>query len=228
MSRSRSRGRSPSRAQTSSSASGSTCRPFGRRRPLAPAGAGVARFEGARVRFGVRFGMRGHAVSGDGGRFGKTGDEPVCFQSRYVPGAAGCCHENRRNRNDARRWSGRFHAIETRPDDDEGKVHRRHETVRLLVDRLGGGGSRRELSGTHEGSVAGNDRGDVARSAGAEPPHVRNACAIARAIPAGESGTITPAPRSASSFSRALPRPPAMIAPACPMRRPAGAVVPAT
>ena len=59
------------------------------------------------------------------------------------------------------------------------------------------------------------------------PAHVRSACAIVRAISAGDSGTFTPAPRSASSFSRALPRPPAMIAPACPMRRPAGAVVPA-
>ena len=44
-------------------------------------------------------------------------------------------------------------AIETRSDDDEGRVHRRDETVRLLVDRLGGGGSRRELPGTHEGAL---------------------------------------------------------------------------
>ena len=53
----------------------------------------------------------------------------------------------------SRRAAGISVTIEARSDDDEGRVHRRDETVRLLVDRLGGGGSRRELPGTHEGAL---------------------------------------------------------------------------
>ena len=44
---------------------------------------------------------------------------------------------------------------------------------------------------------------------------------------AGLSATTMPAARSASFFSAAVPFPPAMIAPAWPMRRPGGAVAPA-
>ena len=44
---------------------------------------------------------------------------------------------------------------------------------------------------------------------------------------AGLSAMRTPAARSASIFASAPPRPPATIAPACPIRRPAGAVRPA-
>ena len=43
--------------------------------------------------------------------------------------------------------------IETRSDDDEGRVHRRDEAVRLLVDRLGGGGSRRECQERTKGAL---------------------------------------------------------------------------
>jgi hypothetical protein len=43
----------------------------------------------------------------------------------------------------------------------------------------------------------------------------------------GDSATSTPAARNAVIFSLAVPDPPAMIAPACPMRLPGGAVRPA-
>src|SRR5688572_2174547 len=46
-------------------------------------------------------------------------------------------------------------------------------------------------------------------------------------ISAGLFTTVTPAAVSAAIFSAAVPLPPAMIAPACPMRRPGGAVWPA-
>ena len=44
---------------------------------------------------------------------------------------------------------------------------------------------------------------------------------------AGLFTTLTPAAVSAAIFSAAVPLPPAMIAPACPIRRPGGAVCPA-
>ena len=44
---------------------------------------------------------------------------------------------------------------------------------------------------------------------------------------AGLSTTETPADDSAAIFSAAVPRPPETMAPACPMRRPGGAVRPA-
>src|SRR5689334_7156146 len=44
---------------------------------------------------------------------------------------------------------------------------------------------------------------------------------------AGESATVIPALFIASILSSAPPRPPEMIAPACPIRRPGGAVRPA-
>lgn len=44
---------------------------------------------------------------------------------------------------------------------------------------------------------------------------------------AGDATTLTPAARSAAILSLALPLPPEMMAPACPMRRPGGAVRPA-
>jgi hypothetical protein len=46
-------------------------------------------------------------------------------------------------------------------------------------------------------------------------------------MPAGDSTTWIPDERSAAIFSAAVPLPPAMIAPAWPMRRPGGAVCPA-
>ena len=54
-------------------------------------------------------------------------------------------------------------------------------------------------------------------------------CTAARVRPmsAGDSATAIPAARSASFFSAAVPLPPAMIAPAWPMRLPGGAVAPA-
>src|SRR5213082_2031759 len=50
---------------------------------------------------------------------------------------------------------------------------------------------------------------------------------IVRPIAAGDSVMVTPALRSASILSAAVPLPPAMIAPACPIRRPGGAAAPA-
>ena len=50
---------------------------------------------------------------------------------------------------------------------------------------------------------------------------------IAVPISAGLFTTVTPAAVSAAIFSAAVPLPPAMIAPACPIRRPGGAVWPA-
>ena len=44
---------------------------------------------------------------------------------------------------------------------------------------------------------------------------------------AGDATTVTPAARSAAILSLAVPLPPEMIAPACPIRRPGGAVRPA-
>ncbi len=46
-------------------------------------------------------------------------------------------------------------------------------------------------------------------------------------ISAGDFVTATPAASSAANFSSAVPFPPEIIAPACPMRLPAGAVTPA-
>ena len=46
-------------------------------------------------------------------------------------------------------------------------------------------------------------------------------------IAAGDSVTVTPALLSASILSAAVPLPPAMIAPACPIRLPGGAAAPA-
>ena len=47
-------------------------------------------------------------------------------------------------------------------------------------------------------------------------------------ISAGLLATRTPAASKAAILSAAVPRPPAMMAPACPMRLPGGAVCPAT
>ena len=51
-----------------------------------------------------------------------------------------------------------------------------------------------------------------------------SAAAIVSPIKAGLSATWMPAFRNAANFSAAVPLPPEMIAPACPMRRPGGAV----
>ena len=51
--------------------------------------------------------------------------------------------------------------------------------------------------------------------------------AVREPISAGLSQTSTPATLNASFFSFAVPLPPAMIAPACPIRLPGGAVLPA-
>src|SRR3546814_19087261 len=53
------------------------------------------------------------------------------------------------------------------------------------------------------------------------------ACSMVEPRLAGESATLNPADFSASILSPAPPLPPAMIAPARPMRRPGGAVTPA-
>src|SRR4029077_5709646 len=50
---------------------------------------------------------------------------------------------------------------------------------------------------------------------------------IFRPMSAGDFTTPIPAAARACIFSPAVPLPPAMIAPACPMRRPGGAVWPA-
>src|ERR1700730_10928499 len=54
-----------------------------------------------------------------------------------------------------------------------------------------------------------------------------NAAASVSPIAAGDLATRIPAASSAFIFSAAVPLPPEMIAPACPMRRPGGAVCPA-
>lgn len=50
---------------------------------------------------------------------------------------------------------------------------------------------------------------------------------MADPILAGELVTVTPADSKAAILSFAVPLPPETIAPACPIRRPGGAVVPA-
>ena len=50
---------------------------------------------------------------------------------------------------------------------------------------------------------------------------------MAAPIFAGDSTTVTPAALKAAILSVAVPLPPEMMAPACPMRRPGGAVRPA-
>ena len=50
---------------------------------------------------------------------------------------------------------------------------------------------------------------------------------MAAPIFAGLSTTVTPAALKAAILSVAVPLPPEMMAPACPMRRPGGAVRPA-
>src|SRR5579862_1374796 len=52
-------------------------------------------------------------------------------------------------------------------------------------------------------------------------------CCMVTPSSAGLGATVTPARRNASIFSAAVPFPPAMMAPACPMRLPFGAVCPA-
>lgn len=59
------------------------------------------------------------------------------------------------------------------------------------------------------------------------PYHCANSDDIADPICAGDFTTVTPAASSALILSCAVPLPPAMIAPAWPMRRPGGAVRPA-
>src|SRR5262249_35700199 len=54
-----------------------------------------------------------------------------------------------------------------------------------------------------------------------------SAFAMVEPSAAGESATWKPALRIASNFAAAVPLPPEMMAPACPMRRPGGAVAPA-
>src|SRR5689334_4294653 len=54
--------------------------------------------------------------------------------------------------------------------------------------------------------------------------HAPMTLATVAPMSAGLLTTVTPAPCSAFIFSAAVPLPPAMIAPACPIRRPGGAV----
>ena len=63
-----------------------------------------------------------------------------------------------------------------------------------------------------------------AESRSAQTRGQRQQCARAFA---GDATTVTPAARSAAILSLAVPLPPEMIAPACPIRRPGGAVRPA-
>src|SRR6267378_998944 len=58
------------------------------------------------------------------------------------------------------------------------------------------------------------------------PAHAPITFATVAPISAGLVTTVTPASWRAFIFSAAVPLPPAMIAPACPMRRPGGAVWP--
>ena len=53
------------------------------------------------------------------------------------------------------------------------------------------------------------------------------ASAMALPISAGDRTVLTPAASSAANLSSAVPLPPAMMAPACPIRFPGGAVTPA-
>src|SRR5262245_59238364 len=58
-------------------------------------------------------------------------------------------------------------------------------------------------------------------------PRAFMAASIVSPMSAGDSETAIPAAASAAFFSAAVPLPPAMIAPAWPMRLPGGAVAPA-
>lgn len=72
----------------------------------------------------------------------------------------------------------------------------------------------------------GRSRG--AHRAGNPPgPNYFSRSAIAEPNSTGERTVVTPASSSAAYLASAVPLPPAMIAPACPMRLPGGAVTPA-
>src|SRR5262249_15541213 len=95
----------------------------------------------------------------------------------------------------------------------------------------------------HHGEAAGLDhREDLAEGARADRvglddeerafgherfPALRSTSCMVAPSRAGLADSVTPAASSAAIFSAAVPLPPAMIAPACPMRLPLGAVCPA-
>ncbi len=93
-------------------------------------------------------------------------------------------------------------------------------------------GEREELSDPRDGEEREEPSGGRDRPSGqrrrpvARRGHDRAAC-TSSATSAGVRPTCTPAPSSASAFACAVPLEPVMMAPACPMRLPGGAVNPA-
>src|SRR5207302_7008941 len=91
----------------------------------------------------------------------------------------------------------------------------------------------RQPDGVHEDDSHSHGRHDRPRdhesasSHAGHPAHRPITFATVAPISAGLLTTVTPASWSAFIFSAAVPLPPAMIAPACPIRRPGGAVWPA-
>src|SRR5207302_6580028 len=91
----------------------------------------------------------------------------------------------------------------------------------------------RQPDGVHEDGSHSHGRHDRPRdhesasSHAGHPAHRPITFATVAPISAGLLTTVTPASSSAFIFSAAVPLPPAMIAPACPIRRPGGAVCPA-
>src|SRR5262245_173309 len=110
------------------------------------------------------------------------------------------------------------------------------EARRILVREL------EQLAGNHPqpGALgAGQDLADLAlgngigfddrqRSLSHDALRSANRATMVAPISAGLRAMRTPAASNAAILSAAVPRPPAMIAPAWPMRRPFGAVCPAT
>src|SRR6185295_3881108 len=103
-----------------------------------------------------------------------------------------------------------FHSqfvVHQSPDDDE-----RHEQETCRLQRAAEPGR----PGGHVQRLSRDDDGASPRST------IRRSSVTA--MSAGDSATAMPAARSAVCFSAAVPLPPAMIAPAWPMRLPGGAV----
>src|SRR5215467_52197 len=102
------------------------------------------------------------------------------------------------------------------------EIRRRHAQVLTTYEDKGGPGERRRAKDNQKSISRVNGW-----TTGRTPQRFFRTSLTALPISAGLFTTFTPAEVRAAIFSAAVPRPPAMIAPAWPIRRPGGAVWPA-
>src|SRR5262249_3124008 len=105
-------------------------------------------------------------------------------------------------------------------------VRRKHVLARYRNPHLEDGAQEHEIRRLAAGPVDGGDL-DAEIVYDTLLHYALSSSLTAAPMSAGLFTTRTPAADSASIFSAAVPFPPAMMAPACPMRRPGGAVWPA-